>query len=400
MTKLPAVVLSLAAAAACGGQRAPRADERAATPPAPAPSPTPAPTPTPAPPPDVVATQPAPPPAPPPPPAPDVFPADCSVTPPSQAMRDILWGSLSDAKPELLDGVRPEKFGQHYYVSDEGHADRFKPFIENSGGGYVGIGSAQAYLYIGWARPQFAWTVDYDDQVVGMHELQQAFIVASATPADYKAMWRNDHSDAAKAIIAQIAPEPRAKKRLLHILGQGQPRMRRRMARLEKNLAGTPTYLSDQATYDFLRNLIKNGCVRPLLVDLLADKGMKGIGEAMTKVGLPVRTLYLSNAEEYWTYTDQFRANVRGLPTDAKSLALHTQSSNANEDYRYNAQPLDTFKAWLDDGWARSVDMMMGRMQVKGPSDFPSQLFTTTPAEARAAREAKRGGKKKKPATP
>ncbi len=39
-------------------------------------------------------------------------------------------------------------------------------------------------------------------------------------------------------------------------------------------------------------------------------------------------------------------------------------------------------------------------MQVKGPSDFPSQLFTTTPAEARAAREAKRGGKKKKPATP
>lgn len=399
MTKLPAVVLSLAAAAACGGQRAPRADERAATPPAPSPAPAPTPTPAP-PPPDLVATQPAPPPAPPPTPPPDVFPADCSVTPPSQAMRDILWGSLSDAKPELLDGVRPEKFGQHYYVSDEGHADRFKPFIENSGGGYVGIGSDQAYLYIGWARPQFAWTVDYDDQVVGMHELQQAFIVASATPADYKAMWRNDHSDAAKAIIAQIAPEPRAKKRLLHILGQGQPRMRRRMARLEKNLAGTPTYLSDQATYDFIRNLIKNGCVRPLLVDLLADKGMKGIGEAMTKVGLPVRTLYLSNAEEYWTYTDQFRANVRGLPTDAKSLALHTQSSNANEDYRYSAQPLDTFKAWLDDGWARSVDMMMGRMQVKGPSDFPSQLFTTTPAEARAAREAKRGGKKKKPATP
>ena len=57
-------------------------------------------------------------------------------------------------------------------------------------------------------------------------------------------------------------------------------------------------------------------------------------------------------------------------------------------------------EGWLDDGWARSVDMMMGRMQVKGPSDFPSQLFTTTPAEARAAREAKRGGKKKKPATP
>ncbi|MBK9033111.1 MAG: hypothetical protein IPL61_17885 [Myxococcales bacterium] len=395
MTKLSALAVCLAVLA-CGGRRAPRAEEIA-----PAPAPTPVePTPDlPAADPPVVAALPPVPPAPPP-PAADVFPADCSVTPPSQAMRDVLWGTTSDKKPELLDGVRPEKFGQHYYVSDEGHADRFRSYIDGIGGGYVGIGSDQAYLYIGWARPQFAWTVDYDDAVVGMHELQQAFIAASATPDEYKAMWQRDHTDAAKAIIAQLAPEGRERKRLLHVLGQGQPRMRRRIRVLTNNLAGVPTYLSDQATYDFVRNLIKNGCVRPLLVDLLADKGMAGIGRAMTEVGLPVRTVYLSNAEEYWSYTDQFRANIRGLPRDDKSVALHTQSSNANQDYRYTAQPLGTFVAWLDEGWARSVNMMMGRGPVKGPGDYPSKVFTTTPDEARAAREAKRAPKKKRTSTP
>ena len=371
MTKLTTLVLLLAAVG-CGGQRAP---EAAAPPTAPPPT-APAPPPTVDDPP-VAALPPTPDPTPTPAPPPvDTFPADCSVTPPSQAMRDVLWGSLSDKKPEMLDGVRPEKFGQHYYVSDEGHADMFKPYIDGIGGGYVGIGSDQAYLYIGWARPQFAWTVDYDDEVVGMHELQQAFIAAAATPDEYRTLWSKERTADAKAIIAQLAPEGPLRKRLVRILGQGQPRMKRRMTRLAKHLT-VPSYLTDQATYDFLRNLIKHGCMRPLLVDLLADKGMKGIGEVMHQVGVPVRVLYMSNAEEYWAYTDQFRANVRGLPIDDRSLALHTQASNANEDYRYTAQP-----------------MKLSRVAVKGPGHYPTRLFDQTPEQAKAERATKKPRKK------
>ena len=393
MTKLTTLVLLLAAAG-CGGQRAP---EAAAPPPTTPPPTAPASPPTVDDPP-VAALPPTPDPTPTPAPPPvDTFPADCSVTPPSQAMRDVLWGSLSDKKPEMLDGVRPEKFGQHYYVSDEGHADMFKPYIDGIGGGYVGIGSDQAYLYIGWARPQFAWTVDYDDEVVGMHELQQAFIAAAATPDEYRTLWSKERTAEAKAIIAQIAPEGPQRKRLVRILGQGQPRMKRRMTRLAKHLT-VPSYLTDQATYDFLRNLIKHGCMRPLLVDLLADKGMKGIGEVMHQVGLPVRVLYMSNAEEYWAYTDQFRANVRGLPIDDRSLALHTQASNANEDYRYTAQPMKLFVTWLDSG-VRNIDAMLTRVAVKGPGHYPTRLFDQTPEQAKAERGAKKP-RKKPAATP
>ncbi len=387
-TKIVAAAVALGVIAGCGGQRTkveartePPTTADAAEGVAPtvaAPTPPTEPPPAPAPP---VAAAPA---------APAAFPADCSVTPPSQAHRDILFASATDAPPELLDGVSPEKFGQHYYVSDEAHPDRFRDYIAGSGGGYVGIGSDQAYVYIGWARPQFAWTVDYDAEVVRMHQLQQAFFLAADSPDAYRTLWQRAHRDQARAIVATMTTDARELRRLNAVLDAGQARMGRRMKRLTKNLGAIPSYLTDQATYDFIRNLIRNGCVRPMLVDLLATKGMRGIGEAAAKVGLPIRTLYLSNAEEYWKYTDDFRANIRALPHDERSLALHTQASNVNQDYRYTVQPIGNFVAWLDDGWARNIDMMIGRIAVKKPTDVPHRRFEQTPAEGRAEREAKR----------
>jgi hypothetical protein len=323
------------------------------------------------------------------------FPADCSVTPPSQAQRDVLWASPADDEPEQLDGVNETKIGQHYYVSDEGHADRFREHIADSGGGYVGIGSDQAYLYIGWARPQFAWTVDYDPHIVRLHQIQQAFLLAADSPAAYLALWQRESNAQARAIVEGLTENRQERRRLLKVLSAAQPRIRKRMARLAWNLRETPSYLSDQGIYDFVRNLVRNGCVRPLLVNLLDKNGLRGITRAASKVGIPIRTLYLSNAEEYWEYTDQFRANIRGLPRDERSRVLHTISSRDNEDYIYVAQPLDNFIAWLDARWAKRSRTMIGRVRVEGMTHFPSVFFDKDPAEALAERRAKRKAKKR-----
>lgn len=323
------------------------------------------------------------------------FPADCSATAPSQAQREILWATPDDREPEQLDGVNETKIGQHYYVSDEGHADRFREHIAGAGGGYVGIGSDQAYLYIGWARPQFAWTVDYDPHIVRLHRIQQAFLVAADSPAAYLALWQREQNAQARAIVETLATDRTERRSLLKVLSAAQPRIRKRMARLDRNLRGVPSYLSDQSTYDFVRNLVRNGCVRPMLVNLLDVDGLRGITKAATRVGLPIRTLYLSNAEEYWEYTDQFRANVRGLPRDARSMVLHTISSSENEDYIYIAQPLDNFVAWLDARWARRSRTMIGRVHVDGMTHFPSVRFEEDPAEALARRKAKRKTKRR-----
>jgi hypothetical protein len=323
------------------------------------------------------------------------FPADCSATPPSQAQHDLLWASPADGEPEQLDGVNETKIGQHYYVSDEGHADRFREHIADSGGGYVGIGSDQAYLYIGWARPQFAWTVDYDPHIVRLHQIQQAFLLAAESPAAYLALWQRESNARAREIVEGLSPDRQERRRLLKVLSAAQPRIRKRMTRLAWNLRETPSYLSDQGIYDFVRNLVRHGCVRPMLVNLLDKNGLRGITRAATAVGLPIRTLYLSNAEEYWEYTDQFRANVRGLPRDDRSMVLHTISSSDNEDYIYIAQPLGNFVAWLDARWAKRSRTMIGRVHVDGMTHFPSVRFDKDPAEALAERRARRKSKRR-----
>lgn len=172
--------------------------------------------------------------------------------------------------------------------------------------------------------------------------------------------------------------------------------MRVRLWRLHKNLRHVPTYLTDQATYDFVRTLVRHGCVRPLLVDVLAKRGLVGIAAAAREVGLPIRTLYLSNAEEYWSYTRQFRDNLRALPHDERSRVLRTLSSAENHDYRYVAQPLANFLRWLEEGKARRARSMIGRFEVKGPGDYPSLLFDEDPTAARAKRAAERRLRKRR----
>ena len=52
-----------------------------------------------------------------------------------------------------------------------------------------------------------------------------------------------------------------------------------------------------------------------------------GIADAARRMGVPVRIIYFSNAEEYFkAYTPAFRNNVTALPADEKSLVLRTVS--------------------------------------------------------------------------
>lgn len=322
--------------------------------------------------------------------------AELCAAPLAEPARSTLWSTASDAEPEQLDGVSPEKIGQHYYVSDEGHADRLREYIAESGGGYLGIGADQQYLYIGWARPQFAWTVDYDPHIVALHRIHQAFFLHAEDGAQWQALWEPARGAEATAVVEALAKDRRDLRLLRKVWRAAAPRMRVRLWRLHKNLRHVPTYLNDRATYDFVRALIRNGCVRPLLVDVLAKRGLAGIAAAAREVGLPIRTLYLSNAEEYWSYTRQFRANLRALPHDERSRVLRTLSSAENHDYRYVAQPVANFLRWLEEGKARRARSMIGRFEVKGKGDFPSMLFEEEPAEARAKRASERRTRKRR----
>ena len=76
------------------------------------------------------------------------------------------------------------------------------------------------------------------------------------------------------------------------------------------------------------------------------------MAEAARRVGLPIRTLYLSNAEQYFKYTTNYKENMRSLPFDEKSQVLRTvgKRTDASPDgfYEYIVQRGENFSAWLD----------------------------------------------------
>jgi hypothetical protein len=89
--------------------------------------------------------------------------------------------------------------------------------------------------------------------------------------------------------------------------------------------------------------------VRPMVVNLLEQKGLEGIGEASNALGVPIRLLYLSNAEEYWPrYPRSYRETMAALPFHESALVLRTLLIwQVNTDYRYNVQPAQNYVQWL-----------------------------------------------------
>ena len=125
--------------------------------------------------------------------------------------------------------------------------------------------------------------------------------------------------------------------------------VKRRYAKL-----GIPCFLTDAAQYAKVRTLWQEGRVVALRGDLTATSAMLTAAAAMRKLGVPLRTLYLSNAEKYFDYSPDFRANIIAQPFDDKSLILRTRHSPRmgaveGDVYHYNTQTGANFVAWMRD---------------------------------------------------
>ena len=72
------------------------------------------------------------------------------------------------------------------------------------------------------------------------------------------------------------------------------------------------------------------------------------------------RKLHPSNAEDYFSYGDGYRNNVRGLPVDDQSVVIRTIATNplhseygrtlpkADHRWHYQVQPIANLQAWLE----------------------------------------------------
>lgn len=248
----------------------------------------------------------------------------------------VFWSSPEDSAPEERQTFKKENQGQHFLYCDELYLDLFEPHLRGLGGGYAGVGTDQGYLMMGWMRAELAWLTDYDPLVVAMHRVYAAFFAEAETPQQFTALWQQAKLGRA-ALEKHLAGDAKLPA-LLKLYSQQRPYTLRRMGYLKWRLgkAKIKGFVNDADDYAWVRGLVVAKRVRPMLGNLLADKGLVGVGEAGRKLNVPMRAFYVSNAEQYWSYSKQFRTNMAALNWDAKSWLVRTLASKpVNRDYRY-----------------------------------------------------------------
>lgn len=254
------------------------------------------------------------------------------------------------ADPEPTELIR----SSHYWVSNENAHDVYRPHIENSGGILLGVGTDQLYLLAGWARPEVLIPMDFDGMISQLHYIYGAAFLSSPDIATFLSFWEPDAETKMRAAVAEHFG-PRRAEAAMSAWSQGGQRVLRRFRRMELRYQELriPTFVTDEATYQSLRQLWLDGRVFPLRGDVTGERAMTSIAKAAKEAELPVRAIYLSNVEQYVEYTPAFRRNFIDLPMDQRSWVLRTRPMRslglADEhcDYHYNLQRGQNFQRWL-----------------------------------------------------
>ena len=249
----------------------------------------------------------------------------------------------------------------HYVVSNERRPDLFYRAAKGRGGVYVGIGAEQNYILAGWARPDLMILLDFDQVIVDLHAVYRAFILEAESPEALRALWQPASRGQALRILEQRVPKAmRDAARAAY--EQAQPAVHKRLAEHARKAREhrRPNALTGSLEdYGHVRKLVQTGRVVAVRGDLTGSRTLQAVASVLTSGGLIVRTLYLSNAEQYFMYGPGYRANMLALPTDARSVVLRTLPGRPR-GYEYIRQSAANFNAWLRHKRTNSVYIMRG----------------------------------------
>ena len=94
-----------------------------------------------------------------------------------------------------------------YIDTNERRLGTFLPYIQNLGGAYAGVGAAQNYDLIALARSRWVFLFDYEPNVVRLHKVLRAVILASETPEAFLAHFDPASTKDTVALIAKTWPD-------------------------------------------------------------------------------------------------------------------------------------------------------------------------------------------------
>ena len=303
----------------------------------------------------------------------------------SEEARALFWGSVEDDAPEVLLATRPDLEGRHYLTCDELNLHVWYERVRDIGGGYAGVGSDQAYTFIGWMKPDLAWFTDYDPWISSLHHIYAAFFANAEDIAAFRAWWEEDQRQAARDLLRErYADSGYDLDRMLLVYDEARYKVARRLRRLQRILgaAEIPSFVTDEPTYQYVREFIAQGRARPMLANLIDDQALRAVGDVGRQLEVPIRVFYLSNAEDYWRYPQEFRDNFQALHFDERSLILRTNAAKrTNGDYRYNSQTALSFQQWLQREDVRRISDIWQREYIRDEDHIPVSHIDAGPED-------------------
>ena len=317
----------------------------------------------------------------------------------SEQQRAQLKSLRADPEPEAL--VR----NSHYWVSNEHNHQVWYESIKGVGGAFVGVGTDQNYLLAGWTRPELLILMDFDGEIARLHEMYEFFFSISSSPKTFHLRWHRSYAEDSKAKlkayfeerIAMLQPSlsererARQLKQRLKVYTLTRGLIYRRLARTIKKYKKLklPTFMTEQAQFDYLRSLWAQGRVVAIRGDLTADHTMLDISHTLKQLGVTLNTLYLSNAEQYFDLIPTYRRNIIELPWGEQSYALRTLGWRAwgfideDEKYHYNLQGGLNFRAWMERGRVTKAGRMLRHRTKTEP--FGTSILDRAPVEGKKA---------------
>ncbi|MCC5813151.1 MAG: hypothetical protein JJT78_00210 [Leptospira sp.] len=247
-------------------------------------------------------------------------------------------------------------------ITNEDRLDLFEPKVRGIQGGYVGVGSTQNLSLAAWAKSEWIWLMDFTKIVVRTNRVNIAFLQEAKTPKEFRNLWENKSEKEAFALIEKFYENDPQLPDYKKAWKTSKPFQQKRFRTDDKvfKKRGTKLWLYDQENFDHIRNLALNGRIQAIEGDLRGPITVLSIAEQAKKMNIKIRSIYFSNAEEYFTLQGQFRTNWTSIPVDEKSVVIRTisvkkykfpwaEDSDFSTDrgFHYCIQPALNYQQWL-----------------------------------------------------
>ena len=240
--------------------------------------------------------------------------------------------------------------------------------MKGLGGVYIGVGTDQNYLLAGWQMTELMFIMDFDPWVRHVHHIYRMAFLRSKTPGEFLKLWTNKGTaKMAHWIRGSNAPSALKKERI-EVLRAAHWKIYSRLCFLRRrHVHRLGTFLDGPKKYNHLRMLHRTGRVIILRGNFVGRRTLQGIARQLRRHKRVVRALYLSNAEDYFSYRRVFRNAIKIMPVDTRSVILRAiyWHFKTGKIWAYAVQPAENFRRWMEDSRVLRLHQIIPRALVR-----------------------------------